>query len=555
MRSPDPTRLSPARSRTPSSSTSRRAITRFAFALTAIVLAARFWFIFHRAIDIDEFEHVHATWAVSRGLVPYADFFEHHTPWLYLLFAPLFQHFQTDTDPAAAVSLLLWCRLAMWVVTVATVMQTCALGTMRRDRCTGALAAALLVTSSQFVNKMLDFRPDVPALFFFLASLMAAAGAWRAARTRTAAVGFLASGIAFGAAVMFTQKYLFAAPGLAVGLLVYAATDNDISKRARICRAAWFVIGVTIPIVLTMWWFESHHALGAFVDATVATNIRLNGDRGLSLPQRIVTSVVHGPAVYGFGLAGLIASARLRAGPDAMLTCAAGSLLVGLLLIGRAYDQYFLSFLPLLAVFGAAFADDVLTAIGARLRPDLVPRSVIALLPAASLAALVFFTHERGTTQGLLMIAGFGAAALLAAWALRIWPRGRPVAAVAVALSGLFAFSLGNLARSFESSERQLAALVWVTQHTSPADTALGECPGPAVFRKHAWFYFFLTGPFASERDYAELLDGLESRRIRPQIVMVDSPNPWLRFPVEVRQYVARHYQPVQRGIFERIAE
>jgi len=38
---------------------------------------------------VDEFEHLHASWLVSTGKVPYRDFFEHHHPLLWYMSAPI----------------------------------------------------------------------------------------------------------------------------------------------------------------------------------------------------------------------------------------------------------------------------------------------------------------------------------------------------------------------------------------------------------------------------------------------------------------------------------
>ncbi len=38
---------------------------------------------------VDEFEHLHASWLVSIGQVPYRDFFEHHNPLLWYISAPI----------------------------------------------------------------------------------------------------------------------------------------------------------------------------------------------------------------------------------------------------------------------------------------------------------------------------------------------------------------------------------------------------------------------------------------------------------------------------------
>ena len=55
----------------------------FLLAATIALLMGRIPIIFIRAFDNDEFEHAHAAWSVFQGLLPYKDFFEHHTPWYY----------------------------------------------------------------------------------------------------------------------------------------------------------------------------------------------------------------------------------------------------------------------------------------------------------------------------------------------------------------------------------------------------------------------------------------------------------------------------------------
>jgi hypothetical protein len=42
----------------------------------------------------DEFEHLHFAWSVSRGQVPYRDYFDHHTPALQYALAPMFARFR-----------------------------------------------------------------------------------------------------------------------------------------------------------------------------------------------------------------------------------------------------------------------------------------------------------------------------------------------------------------------------------------------------------------------------------------------------------------------------
>ena len=41
----------------------------------------------------DNVEHIHATWLIAYGEVPYRDFFQHHNPLLWYLFAPVIRLF------------------------------------------------------------------------------------------------------------------------------------------------------------------------------------------------------------------------------------------------------------------------------------------------------------------------------------------------------------------------------------------------------------------------------------------------------------------------------
>ena len=53
-------------------------------------------FIFSGFQVVDEFEHLHASWLVSQGKIPYRDFFEHHHPLLWFLSAPIVRAFYDE---------------------------------------------------------------------------------------------------------------------------------------------------------------------------------------------------------------------------------------------------------------------------------------------------------------------------------------------------------------------------------------------------------------------------------------------------------------------------
>ena len=61
-----------------------------AFIFVAISFRRAYWV---QGFLLDTYEHIHASWLVSEGLIPYRDFHEHHNPLLWYLFAPITQLF------------------------------------------------------------------------------------------------------------------------------------------------------------------------------------------------------------------------------------------------------------------------------------------------------------------------------------------------------------------------------------------------------------------------------------------------------------------------------
>ncbi|MFP5247049.1 MAG: hypothetical protein ACLGH0_10185, partial [Thermoanaerobaculia bacterium] len=62
-------------------------------------------------LAVDEVEFLRATKWVSEGQVPFRDFWEHHTPLQWALFAP----FVIDAPGVEAVLLLRWVQVALWI--------------------------------------------------------------------------------------------------------------------------------------------------------------------------------------------------------------------------------------------------------------------------------------------------------------------------------------------------------------------------------------------------------------------------------------------------------
>lgn len=70
---------------------------------------------FLHPLNWDELEFYRATRWIGEGLVPYRDFWEHHTPLVWYLFAPFSR--LTDAPGAEAILAMRWLQIPLWVAT------------------------------------------------------------------------------------------------------------------------------------------------------------------------------------------------------------------------------------------------------------------------------------------------------------------------------------------------------------------------------------------------------------------------------------------------------
>jgi uncharacterized metal-binding protein len=252
-----------------------------------------------------------------------------------------------------------------------------------------------------------------------------------------------------------------------------------------------FLGGALLPLFGTGLWFVSHDAGMALVENAVGMNVRLTADRMSPFPT-LLSSVARSGPLYLIGVAGAIVAARRGvSGPRAALLISLASLAAGIVVIGRVYDQYYLLLLPLLAVLGASLLVDAATPLSSI-------RTRVAVL--FSIALLLF-----------------------------------------IAVSAM----------SYRSNATQIDDMRLVMARTAVNDRVLSGVPGPGTFRPHAWYYFFLSGPFASDREYAALAESMVAGRVDPRIVILDARVRSM-MPPTVLDYVRQHYRALRGDIYER---
>jgi hypothetical protein len=475
-----------------------RAVVLTCAVLVVVPFLSRLALLKTRGFNPDELQHLHSAWCVSKGLVPYRDYFDHHTPLLHFFLAPFFRFFALEVEVNDAFAVLFFARAVMWVFTGAILLLTYAMGSVLGGRTTGALAALALSNVVMFLSKSLEVRPDVPATALLLGAVLCAmrASVAPALALRSRHLTWLASGLALGTALMCTQKVAFPALGLGVAVLVSAiGVRGEGQPRVRWSEAVTWVMGIALPAALVVGYFARQGALRQFVASNVLINLRWKGRIG---PRGILWELAQqNPLFVALSAAGMIVALltwlRREENDRGTIFPATAALagVSGLALIPVVFRQYFLLFLPLLAVLAAIVGASVL--------------------------------KRLGPLQG-----GRAAVASIALLALSVRP-------------------LAVQAQSFgRSNTGTLEALRSVLRNTSPQETVLDGFSGLGVFRPHAFHYFFmhehLRAMWPPEVEQG-LLAGLRSGRILPKLVIWDSDVQALS--PEIVAFLERHYVPV----------
>src|SRR5215831_17348989 len=117
----------------------------FAAVALLAVFGARIPLLASRLFDPDELEHAHAAWSVFKGMLPYKDFFEHHTPWYYYVLFPFFKWFNVDRSIDSATHFLLLGRVLSLVLTALSILLVVAIGRRWQSRRVGLTAGLLLL--------------------------------------------------------------------------------------------------------------------------------------------------------------------------------------------------------------------------------------------------------------------------------------------------------------------------------------------------------------------------------------------------------------------------
>ena len=169
--------------------------------------------LFLRYPEGDIIEHIHASFLVSQGKVPYVDFFEHHNPLMWYLFSPVVELFFGDIRVFGAVAFITYLvfLVGLWFLYKIIVE-------FLGDKTAGLLSVIVILLPGVWLY-YLYFKPDNYMLVMLVIGIYYLFSYMRDMLRKDLIISFTSFGISF----LFLQKVLLFVPsiGLVVLYLLY----------------------------------------------------------------------------------------------------------------------------------------------------------------------------------------------------------------------------------------------------------------------------------------------------------------------------------------------
>jgi hypothetical protein len=248
----------------------------------------RLLYIWHFRIDSDEPQHLHVVWAWTRGLLPYQQVFDNHSPLFQALYAPLFYLLGERADillPMRAAELPFYALTIFCVWKIARALYS------PRMACWTAVLAALY---PPFYLDSIEFRPDqLWTLVWMLVLLVLTTGALTPRRALL--VGLLC-GLAFSVS-MKTTLLLAAIAQAFVGVLLVRRFAGGLALRwpRLLCCAGVWLGGMVIVPALVVLYFYLRGALSDMVYCVIQHNVQ-PGSAGRALGSAAIKTWLIGAA-------------------------------------------------------------------------------------------------------------------------------------------------------------------------------------------------------------------------------------------------------------------
>ena len=182
----------------------------------------------------DNIEHMHTSWLIWQGNVPYRDFFQHHNPLIWYIFAPVVAFFIDNIVIFRLFSLISVIALCFVVFYQAKIIKQLNVSKFI------VLLFASTALSSYSILLSTDYRPDTFMYLFFFSGLYYLFEYINNAKSKSLILSFLLFFLSFLCTQKVVLNFLILAP-----FILYLLYKNKISKDD-------FVKSCFLPIVISI---------------------------------------------------------------------------------------------------------------------------------------------------------------------------------------------------------------------------------------------------------------------------------------------------------------
>ena len=342
------------------------------------------------AIAWDEVEFFRATQWIAQGQVPYRDFWEHHSPLQWLLFAPVAKVLGGGTGTGVILAMR-FAQIPLWIALFAY------LNAMARRAGAGAVARscafALLLLTPAFVRAAVEYRLDVAGNHGFVAGLGFIIRGWE---QKGKVLPWCLAGLCLSLAVLANMR--LAMMVVLVAALAFFCDPEE--RRWKInARALFMTLGVVPVAAAFIGWLFAAGAWAGFVDGVFRYNTV--SDRlveGLAAPfstqlfAPLLAKDVSAIALWAAAIAATVIVLRTirRPGLEHVLAILFVASVASIAVLGVYYPYHFQIAYLFIAVMAALFLERMF---GDERRAPVARLVAIAVAIAALLLDLAFIVR------------------------------------------------------------------------------------------------------------------------------------------------------------------
>jgi len=208
-------------------------------------------------LNWDELEFYRAARWIAEGRVPFRDFWEHHTPLAWFIYAPF--TLLTDSPGVDAIIVMRWAQVPVWIAVfwLANLwMRNAGLSRFARWA-----AMAIAFSSTWLMNPAVEFRLDPIACAFYIAALVL----WQRQTSRA----MFGAGVLFCLAGLANMRLI---PLLVITVLFLRIVDVREKAWKGNVRANWIFAGGLVTFAVSMLYFAATRSFGAMLHSVIFEN-------------------------------------------------------------------------------------------------------------------------------------------------------------------------------------------------------------------------------------------------------------------------------------------